>query len=709
MKGDNGSVTGIRPAGPEWLMDMRKHLIWLPAVTALFSVLTLAACAARPAVEAGSQGSVTTLPVASDTLEAAPRVMAAFLDRDRRAVFVQMRSGTGHAVATIPSVTHDLMAGAGNSGTTARLDVLAAAQFEALHADAVALDVHGPRAWQALLRASLEQLAPVEYGRGAMVDILHQHELFLYRDAAGAVHAVPGVYKPADIQLARSHDFMQLLAVMVQQQSVRFGTDSRLLFETGDDSDYGYPFVFADATSGRMVFLQHAPTDAGAGPGLPFGTAVGLFTRTVMDHVRIALNQPVSSVARLFTMAVSSTVDLAQPHSLMLPGQQPVPPLYEGPGMDLEAWEQSLDTLTGSRQSAGRVIYRVDGAGFFPRLIDQLSAARESVHLRVYIFDNDDYAVQIADLLKRRSADIKVKVLVDGLGTLGAGQVQSASLPPDYRPPLSMVNYLQADSGVRVRVLSNPWLAGDHTKAIVIDGAVAFLGGMNIGREYRYDWHDMMVETTGPVVGQIVADFHRAWARAGFLGDLQGLFHRSEDGSSPSSADDYPLRLLYTRPGNSQILRAQIAAIRSARQRIYLENPYLTSDAILFELIQARRRGVDVRVIMPYRSDSGVINKSNALAANSLLKQGARVFIYPGMSHLKAAVYDGWACVGSANFDNLSLRINREMNLATSHEPVVRALVEQVFRPDFEYSLELTEPLPNDWSHHLAELLADSL
>ncbi len=690
-------------------MDMRKHLMWLPAVMALVSVLTLAACAARPAVEAGSQGSVTTLPVASDTLEAAPRVMAAFLDRDRRAVFVQMRYGTGHAVATIPSVTHDLMAGAGNSGTTARLDVLAAAQFEALHADAVAVDVHGPRAWQALLRASLEQLAPVEYGRGAMVDILHQHELFLYRDAAGAVHAVPGVYKPADIQLAKSHDFMQLLAVMVQQQSVRFGTDSRLLFETGDDSDYGYPFVFADATSGRMVFLQHSPAGSGVGQGLPFGTAVGLFTRTVMDHVRIALNQPVSSVARLFTMAVSSTVDLAQPHSLMLPGQQPVPPLYEGPGMDLAAWEQSLDTLTGSRQSAGRVNYRVDGSGFFPRLIDLLSAARESVHLRVYIFDNDDYALQIADLLKRRSADIKVKVLVDGLGTLGAGQVQSASLPPDYRPPLSMMNYLQADSGVRVRVLSNPWLAGDHTKAIVIDGTVAYLGGMNIGREYRYDWHDMMVEISGPVVAQIVEDFHRAWARAGLLGDLQGLFHRGRDEPGQASADDYPLRLLYTRPGNSQILRAQIAAIRTARQRIYLENPYLTSDAVLYELIQARRRGVDVRVIMPYRSDSGVITKSNALAANTLLNNGVRVFIYPGMSHLKAAVYDGWACVGSANFDNLSLRVNREMNLATSHEPAVTALVEQVFLPDFERSLELTEALPNEWSRYLAELLADML
>jgi len=690
-------------------MDMRNPLVWLPALTIVVIVSTLAACAARPVGETGTQDAITLLHTTTDPLDAVPRAAAAFLDRDRLAVAVRTRSGTGYVVATIPSLPQDPVVGAGTSAATARLDGLAAAQFEALRTDALAIEVHGLSAWQALLSATLEQLAPPEAGRGAMVDFLLQHELFLYRDAAGAVHAVPSVYKPAEIEVAQSHDFIQLLAVMGRQLPETSGADRHLLFETGDDSDYGYPFVYADGARGRIVFLQYAPPETRPGQGLPLGSAVGLFSRTVMDHVRIALNQPVSSVTRLFTLAVTSTVDLAQPHALMLPGQQPVPPLSQGPGMDLVAWERTLDEITGSRLSAGQLHYLIDGAGFFPRLIDLISAARESIYLRVYIFDNDDYAVRIADLLKRRSADIKVKVLVDGLGTLGAGQVRSASLPPDHRPPQSMVNYLQTDSSVKVRVLSNPWLAGDHTKAIVIDGTTAFLGGMNIGREYRYDWHDMMVETTGPVVGQIVADFHRAWARAGFLGDLQGLFHRSEDGSSPSSADDYPLRLLYTRPGNSQILRAQIAAIRSARQRIYLENPYLTSDAILFELIQARRRGVDVRVIMPYRSDSGVINKSNALAANSLLKQGARVFIYPGMSHLKAAVYDGWACVGSANFDNLSLRINREMNLATSHEPVVRALVEQVFRPDFEYSLELTEPLPNDWSHHLAELLADSL
>ena len=129
----------------------------------------------------------------------------------------------------------------------------------------------------------------------------------------------------------------------------------------------------------------------------------------------------------------------------------------------------------------------------------------------------------------------------------------------------------------------------------------------------------------------------------------------------------------------------------------------------MYELVKARRRGVDVRVIMPYRSDSGLISRSNVLVVNAMLKNGIRVYIYPGMTHLKAAIYDGWACLGSANMDNLSLRTNREMNLATSHPSAVDALHAQVFRVDMEKSVELTAPLPSNWSDYLAELLADSL
>ena len=169
------------------------------------------------------------------------------------------------------------------------------------------------------------------------------------------------------------------------------------------------------------------------------------------------------------------------------------------------------------------------------------------------------------------------------------------------------------------------------------------------------------------------------------------------------------MRLLHTRPGDSQILHAQRAAIRRAQSRIYIETPYLTSDALIFELARARHRGVDVRVILPAKGDSEMVNKNHATAINRMRKHGIRVYLYPGMSHLKAAVYDGWACVGSANLDNLSLRVNREMNLATSHAPAVNRLVERVLEPDMKRATEVTERIPTDISHFWAELISDGL
>ncbi|MDX1697455.1 MAG: phospholipase D-like domain-containing protein, partial [Thiohalobacterales bacterium] len=190
---------------------------------------------------------------------------------------------------------------------------------------------------------------------------------------------------------------------------------------------------------------------------------------------------------------------------------------------------------------------------------------------------------------------------------------------------------------------------------------------------------------------------------------LQLMIRRFRPAVREAREGDYPVRVLFTRPADSQIYRAQVAAIRNARSYIYIENAYFTDDVVLDELIKARARGVDVRVILPLRSDFGVMKRNNALVANTLLANGIRVYIYPGMSHLKAAVYDGWICLGSANLDRLSLRINREINVATSHPQAVEALHQRVFLPDMQASVELTEPFPENWLDFLVEILADQL
>ncbi len=672
------------------------------------SVITVSGCTIQPSASQDAN-AITATPVLQGGKTDVSHVYKAMLREQRILIDYRVEGKPQQFLITAEPVTVDPSTDPGKMLPIRALLSAHEAYQHNLQVKASPIEVYGTDAWQSLLYASLRQLTPETSGYGACVDILKQQELFLYRDGRDMLISVPLVYKPAEVKVSRSYTFDHLLQVMAQQLHARSLDGERYLFETGDDSQYGYPFVYADKHTDLILFLQKQAVEQANESALPLGTTLEMLTRTIIGHIQAVINQPVTSITRLFTMVSVSTVDLARPTPLALVEYDPIPPLNAGEGMDLVQWEAYLDEITGSSPSSGRLEYLVDGVSFFPRLIDTVSTASESVYLRIYIFDDDDYATRIADLLKRRSTELEIRVLVDELGTLGATMADSASLPPGHVPATSIMRYLEQDSDVNVRSVSNIWLSSDHTKSIIVDDRIAFIGGMNIGREYRYDWHDMMIELKGPVVSEIGRDFDRAWASAGFLGDLQRLGHIGPVDPVPASETDYAIRLLYTRPGDSQILRAQIAATRQVQQYIYLQNPYITSDAMLYELVKARRRGVDVRVIMPYQSDSGVITRSNVLVANAMLRNGIRVYIYPGMSHLKAAIYDGWACLGSANMDNLSLRTNREMNLATAHPSAVEALREQVFHADMEKSVELTEPLPANWADYLAELLADSL
>jgi cardiolipin synthase len=163
------------------------------------------------------------------------------------------------------------------------------------------------------------------------------------------------------------------------------------------------------------------------------------------------------------------------------------------------------------------------------------------------------------------------------------------------------------------------------------------------------------------------------------------------------------LRRLYTRTGALQIRRAVLEGIGRAESSVYLENPYLYDNAVAVALAEARTRGVDVRVVLPLGTDTPGGNSSNYVTANYLLANGVRVYIYPGMTHVKAVVVDGWACLGSANFTHLCLRLNQEVNVAFSDPETVERLCRELFEVDFEKSHYLHEPIPVGWRDRVVE------
>jgi cardiolipin synthase len=567
--------------------------------------------------------------------------------------------------------------------------------------------VRGQSEWNAVVTQVMTDLAPQADGEAALTLVQGDEIVFqVTPERQLTVHRLES--KPAEVHVTRFVGEGEFAAHAEAVLRARYGDDDVLLFHSGDEPD-DQSFVFFDLPH-RLSVLIAAPAVGERGsfpnllnvlfrvPGTVIlrGQAFGLLTR------------PVSSVGRLAWLVSQSALKLIPPH--YSDRDQP-PPVADRPGMDLAAWERELDAMGLPSNYRGTIAPLIDGDAFFTQLVQAIQDAQESIEVRLFIFDNDDYALRIADLLKQRSRDVKVRVLIDAMGTLGAGQAAPAGAATGSRE-FSIVRYLREGSEIHVRENPNPLLVADHTKTIIVDRRLAYLGGMNIGHEYRHQWHDMMVEFEGPIVGRLQYDFDVAWAYASFGGDLaymKALTGKERFAGDADRADYVNLRPLYTRTLDPQVLRAQLAAIGKASRRIWIEQPYVSDDSLIAALIDARARGVDVRMIVPTRGDSRFMNSANLLAASVLSRNGVRVYVYPGMTHVKAAIYDGWACLGSANFDKLSLRVNRETNIATSDPGFVGRLERELFEADFARSREIGEPPAAGWGTYITAYVAAQL
>jgi cardiolipin synthase len=565
--------------------------------------------------------------------------------------------------------------------------------------------------WKELLQAVFTGLAPQKPGHGVLL-LAQDMEIVVFRNAAGELKVVDLVDKPPDIVVDHTFsdaDFSrEAIKSLTASVSAMDPNRNQFLFVTGDEPD----FVLVDLRTHLVVFLSY-PGDPDAKP-----LAVSrLFALRVINSLLIkslvitAVKNPVSLIGRGLWHLGSSGVTMLNLLSVNT-SDPPPPPLYTGPGMDLAEWEKELDHMVTARRHKGRIQLFVDGSQFFPALVQSIETARQNVDVMVYIFGTDDFAVKIADVLKQRSASVRVRVLMDDIGSLFAEGAPALHVPPDFQPPVDIQSYLAAGSHVHVRAVADPWLATDHRKCFIIDGRQAYIGGMNIGWLYRYQWHDLMVGVTGPVVGQLEKDYEKAWALSGPFGDFAyaraAIFDREHLHRNPAT-NSIDIRVLRTATGEMQIYHAQLAAIRRAKRYIYVENAYFNDSTILRALIQARQRGVDVRVILPSESDVGIMQVSDSVMANQMIRNGIRVYIYPGMTHVKAAVYDGWACVGSANLEKMSLRVSQELDVAYSDPATVAQLNHQLFEADFKHSRELKSPEELNWTDPFLKAIAEQL
>lgn len=309
-----------------------------------------------------------------------------------------------------------------------------------------------------------------------------------------------------------------------------------------------------------------------------------------------------------------------------------------------------------------------DGASKFNALKDDLRAARHSINLQYYIFCDDDTGTEIAGILKQKAAEgVVVRVIYDHVGSFGTAnrffkELRSAGV---LAKPFFKVTF--PGLGTRIN-----WR--NHRKIVVIDEKVAYIGGMNIADRYalgttgKRSWRDTHLRITGPAVAALQFSFAVDWSFTGGelieqLPDDAGTF-----GSLPGTIHNVAAQVLTAGPTSqwANIAMTFHKAICNARHRVFIQTPYfLPTEGLLKALQSAALAHVDVRIMMPERSDSSMLTFASSSYVAECLKAGIKIYLYgPGMLHAKMMVVDDeFVSLGSTNFDFRSFDYNFESNI----------------------------------------------
>lgn len=324
----------------------------------------------------------------------------------------------------------------------------------------------------------------------------------------------------------------------------------------------------------------------------------------------------------------------------------------------------------------------------YPAWLDAIRAARRYIHFESYIIHEDDVGRSFAEaLLAKTRQGIHVRLIYDWMGGLGSTS-------------RSFWNRLRA-GGVEVRCynplrLDSPfgWLSRDHRKMLAVDGQVAFVSGLCVGRmwagvpeKHIEPWRDTGVEVRGPAVGDIEQAFAAVWAT---LGEPVPEQERcSSDATAP--AGDFRLRIVASEPATAGLFRLDQLVAALAVNRLWLTDAYYSGTAPYVQALRAAAQdGVDVRLLVPSGTDLAIFRPLSRAGYRPLLEVGIRVFEWNGtMLHAKTAVADShWARVGSTNLNISSWFGNCELDVVVEDKRFA-GLMEDMYLQDLENATEI--------------------
>lgn len=364
-----------------------------------------------------------------------------------------------------------------------------------------------------------------------------------------------------------------------------------------------------------------------------------------------------------------------------------------------------MQSLSGHPLTSGnRAELLIDGPAANEAMFKAISHAKDHINLETFTFSDDQIGRQFADLLLQKQAQgVQVNLIYDSFGSIGT--------PPEFFQRLknggvkvlefNPVNPLKTKKEMRVT-------QRDHRKAMIVDGKIAFTGGVNISsvysknpsaladeRTWRWEgWRDTNVQIEGPAVAQVQKLFLETWS--------------NEKGPTLAPRDYFPplewkgkdlLEIIGSTPGERNRLTyvMYVSAIKKSEDFIHMTMAYFVPDRQTKEgLMDAAQRGVDVRLILPSSSDSDLTFYAGRSHYEDLLESGVKLYErQAAILHAKTAVIDNvWSTVGSTNFDLWSFMRNDEINAIILSVGFAKEM-EELFKKDLAESKEVTQ---EEWS-----------
>jgi cardiolipin synthase len=358
-----------------------------------------------------------------------------------------------------------------------------------------------------------------------------------------------------------------------------------------------------------------------------------------------------------------------------------------------------LGGISNEHLSQNKFKLLVNGEEKFPEVLKTLDTAQHFIHLEYYDWENDTRGNQIKDILLNKAKEgVKVRVLYDDYASRKikkniVKELKEAGV--DIYPKIK----------VMLRQFANRVNHRDHRKIIIMDGKIGFVGGINISDRYDNSidtglyWRDTHVMIAGPLVGSLQRHFIVSWntsvtERLSFSKELfPEVSIQSAEGIS-ALGQAIPGGPIYPK---SNIMLSYMKIFSLAKEKLYVTNPYfIPSESIMNALVQAGISGVDVRLLVPEKSDSAIVGAASRFYFTELLEAGVRIFLYKkGFVHAKTVVADTLlSVIGTANMDIRSFDLNFEIMSVIYGNKFAKQL-EGVFKDDLKECREITR---EEWS-----------